>query len=62
MEEKITYYNEHVDEALEIVKHAHEYIAQFTDWQRGDIIFFRKSKKNNTFWESIPKKNSTFLE
>ncbi len=38
LEEKINYYATHIQEALSIIKNAHEYIEQFKDKQREDII------------------------
>lgn len=38
LEERLNYYIEHEDEALEIIKHAHEYVAFFKDKQREDLI------------------------
>ena len=38
LEEKLQYYIEHTQEALEIVNNAHEYINQFRDKNREDLI------------------------
>ena len=38
LEERLRYYIEHVDEALQIIEHAHEYVAQFRDRKREDLI------------------------
>ena len=36
--ERITYYEEHPEEAKEIVRHAHEWVRQFQDRKREDLI------------------------
>ena len=38
LEERINYYIEHEDEALEIIRHAHEYVDQFRDRRREKLI------------------------
>lgn len=38
MEEKLNYYIEHEDEAQAIIQHAHEYIEQFKNKKREDLI------------------------
>lgn len=38
LEEKMDYYTQHPDEAEEIIRHAHEYVEQFKDKKREDII------------------------
>lgn len=38
LEEKLDYYRAHPDEAQAIIDHAHEYVAQFRDSKREDII------------------------
>lgn len=38
LEEKLDYYTSHPDEAQAIIDHAHEYVAQFKDSKREDII------------------------
>lgn len=38
LEERLHYYIEHEDEALEIIRHAHEYVEQFKDTKREDLI------------------------
>lgn len=38
VEERVTYYNEHPEEAKEIIRHAHEYVAQFRDERREKLI------------------------
>lgn len=38
LEERLKYYIEHVDEACQIINHAHEYVAQFFDSRREDLI------------------------
>ncbi len=37
-EEKINHYIQHPDEAEQIVKHAHEFVAQFLDKEREKLI------------------------
>ena len=37
-EEKLNYYIAHPDKAEEIIQHAHEYVAQFMDHEREDLI------------------------
>ena len=36
--DKVTYYEQHPDEAKAIVQHAHEWIRQFWDKEREDLI------------------------
>ena len=38
LEERLNYYIEHVDESLEIIRHAHEYVSQFKDKRRENLI------------------------
>lgn len=38
LEEKITYYNNHLDEARAIIQHAHEYVEPFKDKHREQLI------------------------
>ena len=38
LEEKLTYYMEHVDAAEQIIKNAHEYVMQFRDLKREKLI------------------------
>ncbi len=38
LEEKMDYYTRHPEEAESIIQHAHEYVAQFKDKKREDII------------------------
>ncbi len=38
LEEKLTYYIEHPDEAQQIIEHAHEYVAQFRNKRREKLI------------------------
>lgn len=38
LEEKIRYYTEHIQEAEDIIAHAHEYVSQFMDKEREEII------------------------
>jgi len=54
LEERMNYYVNHPDEALEIIKNAHEYIAQFKNKKREDLIsllvlekyFYRTGQKD----------------
>ncbi|WP_294141985.1 glycosyl transferase family 90 [uncultured Sanguibacteroides sp.] len=43
--EKVNYYIRHEREALEIIKHAHEYVSQFQDKQREKLISLFVMKK-----------------
>ena len=54
LEEKLTYYINHPVEAEQIVKHAHEYVAQFFDAERERLIsllvmdkYFQMTGQNN---------------
>ncbi|KAA6319955.1 hypothetical protein EZS27_030210 [termite gut metagenome] len=38
LEDRLTYYMHHVDEAMQIIENAHQYIAQFRDKKREDFI------------------------
>lgn len=38
LEERLTYYINHPDEAQQIINHAHEYVAQFMDEEREEFI------------------------
>ena len=38
VEERVRYYHDHPEEAKAIIEHAHEYVAQFMDKQREDLI------------------------
>ena len=38
LEEKANYYIKHIDKAQEIINHAHEYVAQFKDRNREELI------------------------
>jgi len=38
LEERLTYYNTHPKEAMQIIKHAHEYVTQFQDAHRERLI------------------------
>ncbi len=38
LEEKINYYNQHPEEAKAIIAHAHEYVSQFRDERREQLI------------------------
>ncbi|KAA6330444.1 hypothetical protein EZS27_020843 [termite gut metagenome] len=38
LEDRLTYYIRHIDEALQIIENAHQYIAQFRDRKREDLI------------------------
>lgn len=43
--ERIAYYNEHEDEAKAIVEHAHEWVSQFLDKKREDVISYLVMRK-----------------
>lgn len=50
LEEKVSYYNKHPEEAEKIVEHANEYVRQFLDTEREELIglkvmdeYFRKT-------------------
>lgn len=45
LEERIQYYNEHIDEAEAIIRHAHEYVEQFKNKKRERIISYLVMKK-----------------
>lgn len=52
LEEKVAYYSEHTDEALEIIENAHAYVDQFRDSRREKLIsllvlekYFRQSRQ-----------------
>lgn len=45
LEEKLRYYIEHEDEALAIIKHAHQYIAQFRNKRQEKLISLLVMKK-----------------
>ncbi|HIP48874.1 MAG TPA: lipopolysaccharide A protein [Lutibacter sp.] len=45
LEEKMNYYSENVKEAQEIIKNAHNWVEQFSDEKREDIISFLVIKK-----------------
>ena len=38
LEERVNYYIRHVDEAKAIIRHANEYVEQFKDKKREDLI------------------------
>ena len=38
LERRLNYYIEHVDKSLEIIKHAHEFVEQFKDKRRENLI------------------------
>jgi spore maturation protein CgeB len=38
LEERLTYYIEHPEEAEAIIEHAHEYVAKFRDQKRERLI------------------------
>ena len=38
LEERVNYYINHIDEALKIIDHAHEYVAQFKNREREALI------------------------
>lgn len=43
--DRIAYYNEHENEALAIIEHAHEWVEQFKDKKREDVISYLVLKK-----------------
>ena len=43
--ERIAYYNEHEDEAMAIIEHAHKWVEQFKDKKREDVISYLVLKK-----------------
>ena len=45
LEERLQYYIEHPDEAEAIIRHAHEYVAQFRDKKREKLISLLALKK-----------------
>lgn len=45
LEERLTYYIEHPDEALAIIRHAHDYVAAFRDQNRERLISLLVLKK-----------------
>lgn len=45
LEERLTYYIEHPDEALAIIRHAHDYVAAFRDKNRERLISLLVLKK-----------------
>ena len=45
LEERLTYYCEHTDEALQIIENAHRYIEQFKNKEREDFISLQVLKK-----------------
>jgi hypothetical protein len=53
LEERLTYYSQHTDEALQIIENAHRYIEQFKNREREDLIsllvlkkYFEKTNQN----------------
>jgi len=38
LQEKLVYYNSHLDEALQIIENAHQYIYQFKNKKQEDLI------------------------
>jgi Arabidopsis thaliana protein of unknown function (DUF821). len=45
LEERMNYYIEHTDEALKIIQHAHDYVDQFRNKKREDLISLLVLKK-----------------
>jgi len=45
LEERLVYYSEHTDEALKIIENAHQYISQFRNKKREDLISLLVIKK-----------------
>jgi hypothetical protein len=54
LEERLHYYIEHPDEAQQIVEHAHEYVAQFRDRRREDLISLLVLRKYFRLTEQTP--------
>jgi spore maturation protein CgeB len=52
LEERLTFYIEHPDEAEAIIRHAHEYVAQFQDKGRERLISLLVMKKYLDFTNS----------
>jgi hypothetical protein len=38
LEEKLRYYSEHTEEAIQIIRNAHDYVDQFRNKNREDLI------------------------
>ncbi|MBO5658548.1 MAG: lipopolysaccharide A protein [Duodenibacillus sp.] len=58
LEERLHYYNAHPDEAEKIIKHAHEYVRQFQNKDREDLIhllvlekYFKLTNPGVAVWE-----------
>lgn len=45
LDEKLTYYVQHTDQALQIIKNAHDYVAQFSNKKRENIIALKVLQK-----------------
>src|SRR5690606_11186562 len=45
LEEKLNYYIRHEDKAIEIVSHAHDYVAQFKNKRQEDVIALQVLQK-----------------
>jgi hypothetical protein len=45
LEERLQYYIDHLDEAEAIIQHAHEYVDQFRDKERENLISLLVLKK-----------------
>lgn len=45
LEEKVNYYNEHVDEALDIIKNANKYVLPFLDSEQEKVLSLLVAKK-----------------
>ena len=54
LEERLTYYIQHPDEAEAIIRHAHEYVAQFQDKGRERLISLLVMKKYLDFTNRQP--------
>lgn len=54
VEERIRYYMDHPEEAEAIIKHAHEYVSQFKDREREDIISYLVLAKYFKITNNVP--------
>lgn len=45
VEQRIAYYEQHPDEAQQIIEHAHDYVRQFRDKERERIIAYLVVRK-----------------
>lgn len=54
VEERIRYYMSHPDEAEKIIRHAHEYVSQFRDKERENIISYLVLEKYFKITNHVP--------